>query len=340
MVERPSTFADEVELIDIFRVIWKWKYFIFVGTLVCSVIAYTLSILTPKVYRIDMVLRPGILKIAEGGKNTYIDSPENIKALIETGTFNKQVIDNVANVYSNDLPRSLNFKVDIPKRANTLKVSYETTNVDQGISILDSLSKLMLGKYNELVHYYQIGYETEIKLRQTEIDSQKAAVASSKRIIKHLQKRIDQLRSEVALINDNTNSLIKERNKFLVKNNKNDILSSILYTNTIQQNLSLANTYRNQINSYISDKENQKVTLEQTQNDIRKLLEEIKDFEFKKNSIQNIQILQPPISSPFPIKPKKKLNVMLATMVGFFTMVFLAFLLEYLAKHKSIKTET
>jgi uncharacterized protein involved in exopolysaccharide biosynthesis len=62
--------------------------------------------------------------------------------------------------------------------------------------------------------------------------------------------------------------------------------------------------------------------------------EEIEILEFKKDNVQNIQILKPPLSSPEPIKPKKKLIVILATMVGLFMMLFLSFFLEYISKNK------
>jgi len=62
--------------------------------------------------------------------------------------------------------------------------------------------------------------------------------------------------------------------------------------------------------------------------------EEIKILEFQKDNVQNIQIIKPPTSSTDPIKPKKKLIVILATMVGIFMMVFLSFILEYISKNK------
>ncbi len=62
--------------------------------------------------------------------------------------------------------------------------------------------------------------------------------------------------------------------------------------------------------------------------------EEIKILEFKKDNVQNIQILKPPTNSPYPIKPNKRLNVILATMVGLFMMVFLSFFIEYISKNK------
>ena len=58
--------------------------------------------------------------------------------------------------------------------------------------------------------------------------------------------------------------------------------------------------------------------------------EEIKILEYKKDNVQNIQILKPPTNSPDPIKPKKKLIVISATMIGLFLMVFISFFLEYI----------
>jgi len=65
------------------------------------------------------------------------------------------------------------------------------------------------------------------------------------------------------------------------------------------------------------------------------IAEEMKNLEFKKSYVQNIQILQPPKSSLSPVKPKKKLNVLLAGVVGLFLTIFLAFFIEYISKHKN-----
>jgi capsular polysaccharide biosynthesis protein len=329
-------FEERIELMNILRTVWKWKYLILIGTLAFAVIVGIISFHMTKIYQIDMIVMPGILKIDQGGKHTYIDSPENIKALIEAGTFNEQILENMGKANNKDLPKWLTFKVNIPNRSNTLKISYQISNIDQGINILSNLSRLLLEKYDKLVSYFQVKYEMQINPKKNEIDSLKVSLQSSKQIMKNIQERINQLTSEIALINKNTISLIEERDNLLSKGSTDKILSSILYINTIQQNLSLANTYKNEINEYSSQKENEKVELEKIQKKIKDTLEEIKNLEFEKKSIQNIQIVQAPISRPYPVKPKKKLNVMFAVVVGCFTMLFLAFLLEYIAKHKTI----
>ena len=86
---------DEIELIDLLRVIWKWKYLIIGGTLACALAAMVISLIMPKIFRIETIIRPGILSFGEDGESVYIDSPDNIKALIETGAFAKKILDNL-----------------------------------------------------------------------------------------------------------------------------------------------------------------------------------------------------------------------------------------------------
>ncbi len=79
---------DEIELMDYLLVIWKWKYIILAGTLAFGLLAAIISFIIwkqqPKMYRTNILLKPGILKIDETGKEVFIDTPENIKALIKS----------------------------------------------------------------------------------------------------------------------------------------------------------------------------------------------------------------------------------------------------------------
>ena len=105
--------------------------------------------------------------------------------------------------------------------------------------------------------------------------------------------------------------------------------------NTIQQNISLENSYRQEIDNCATRKEDEKFEFKELNRQLDQLLEDIKGLEFKKNSVQNIEILQPPTASPRPIKPKTKLSVVLAIVVGLFAMIFLTFFLEYIQRHRA-----
>ena len=523
---------DEIELIDLLRVIWKWKYLIIGGAIVCALAAAIISFAMPKIYSVDTILEPGILSIInEGGdqdRRVYIDSPENIKALIDVGSFE----DNISALLgkqskNNDFPKTIKFKTSIPKQSNALKVSYETSNVEQGIQILDSLNMLLLKKYNQLNQYYkkdfdgkvqlktskvseltnqisnvkneistvEVGYDNKImtistrisklrnqiskvkndistievqyisraKLNETKIlkisnqilkikndisnaksdteavvkqkankvDTIKATGAARKNQIKNLLQRIQEIELEIIRVNKNTDFLIEERNKLLASaKDENNILSSIMYISTIQQNIGYLNSLKNSINNIHNQVFQDRADIERLENDVRDLdiqkenlviqtnyridnlktqinnlendikdledenenlmkdktfkvenlksqinnldtdvielsaqkdnfkkqkkyqiatiqsqisdlesqrnytSEEIKTLEFKKENVQNIQILKPPMNGPDPIKPKKKLIVILATFIGAFMMVFISFFIEYISKNK------
>ncbi len=96
---RAYPYEDEIELMDYLLVIWKWKYLILAGTFGFALVAAIISFIAWKqqsqMYRTNIVLKPGVLKIDETGKKVYIDSPENIKTLIDNDLKSKNNKQNV-----------------------------------------------------------------------------------------------------------------------------------------------------------------------------------------------------------------------------------------------------
>ena len=300
---------DEIELIDLLRVIWKWKYLIIGGTAICAVVALVISLLLPKIYRIETVIRPGILNIGEEGKYTFIDTPENIKALIETGIFDNEILNSLSTKGVDNSPKILQFNITLPNNSSTIKVGYESADVDQGIEILSLLGKNLTGEYRNLVNYYQNEITRDINIKKAEIQNTESIKQSSQSNIKNIEKRIYELETELVLINENTIGLNKERNTLLSRNNdENSVLSVLLYSNTIQQNLQLANEYKDEIKNLKFEKESQLQIISKLNNELQILLAEIENLKFKKNSIQNIQIVRKPASNSIPVKPKNEVE--------------------------------
>ena len=493
-------YEDEIELMDYLKVLWKWKYLILLGTLVCIVVAAIVSFNMTKVYSVKTVLTPGMAKMDGNGQISYIASLQEIKTSIETGAFESTILKNIAVPNEEDLPQSLAFKVTTPKGSNALEVAYETPRVDLGLQILANLNKALLDKFDGIVRYYNEEYDIQISSKandsakiaekidkanndiltveaenqgkiseiqaqisskrsgmgrneagkegslsiienkisdkkseiernsaekvagteqsKNEIASLKARIVGKKKQIKNLGNRIADVKAEIIRISKNTDLLLKDRDKFLTSaKNENNILASIMYTTTIQQNIGYLNSLRSTVNNSHHQIFQENVGIEKLENDIKNIkvqisnlekqtkinngkllsdvedlhaqktnlvkqttyknetlksdmgdyksqiksleaqkdsrekslngkiialesqktyiIKEIKNLEFKKNYVQNIQILQPPKSSLSPIKPKKKLNVLLAGVVGLFLTVFLAFFIEYISRHKN-----
>lgn len=64
-----------------------------------------------------------------------------------------------------------------------------------------------------------------------------------------------------------------------------------------------------------------------------KLLEKKLETEQKLNSIEGIKVLEKPEASPSPVRPKKKLNIVVAGVLGLMVGVFAAFMVDYLKRN-------
>ncbi len=289
---------DEIELIDLLRVIWKWKYLIIGGALICGVAAMVISLVMPKIYRIETIIRPGILSFSEDGESVYIDTPDNIRALIETGAFSKKILDNLDESNAPDTPVELHFKVTLPKSSSTLKVNWDTPHVEQGIAILDLLGTFLMEEYGDLVGFFQNEIERDINIEKAGIQKISTMKRSHETNMENITKRIHELETEIVPINENTVYLNKERNKLLSKGkDESNILSILLYSNTIQQNLQLANGYKNEIKNLKLTRETELQKISELENEFQKRQAEIENLKIKKSNIQNIQIIQKPYSS-------------------------------------------
>jgi len=329
---------DEIELIDLLRVIWKWKYLIIGGTIVCAIAAMLISSIMPKIYRIETVIRPGILSFGEDGKSIYIDTPDNIKALTETGAFSKKILDNLEESNAPDIPGELHFRVTLPKSSSTLKINCDTPHVEQGIEILNLLGRFLMEEYGNLVSYFQNEIDRDINIQKAGIQKASAMKRSYENNRENITKRIHELETEIVFIDKNTTFLNQERKNLLSKGkDERNILSVLLYSNTIQQNLQLSSDYKTEIKDLKLKKETELQQISERENELQMRLAEMENLKIKKSNIQNLQIIQKPYSGKYPVKPKKMLNVILAASVGMFAMIFLAFLLEYISKKKERK---
>lgn len=334
MTDRPVDSRDEIELVEILRVIWKWKYLILVGTLVFGLAAGVISSNKPKVYRINMVLKPGVVRIDRFGRRMYVESSTNMKALLEAGTFNKEIRAYLNTLKEKNRPGPLQFRVTAPKQSNILKISYETQYVDTGIQILNHIPTLLQKEYAKEIRHFEKEYEDKIQLKKeslADLESKRRITQSS---IILFEKRLEELTSSIQNIKNNTNRLLQEKERYNADNNETSVEIDLSYSNTIRQNLHLMNTYKNQFARGLANKESTKLQLKRIEERIRFFSMEIANLSKEKSNIQYIQILQAPTSSARPVKPKTKVAIMLAFVVGLFMMLFLAFFLEYVFKYK------
>ena len=333
--DNESNENDFFDLVDILKVIWKWKFIILAGTLVFAVITAVISFNSEKVYRVEMTISPGILSISERGEIIHIDSSANISAMINTGTFDGKILEYLKNDNLNDLPDFFHFETYIPRFSETIKIAYETSNTNIGIKGLNYLLDCLTELYEKLVLHYKKKHEMEIDLINNTINNLKLRKKSEYKNIENINSRTAELKNEIGFITANTKMLSQERKKFISSNTQEDnILQALLYSNTIQQNLTLTNTYKDEINTFLQERENILQKISDFDKDISTAMIQIENITFNKDIIKNIHVIQQPTFDSKPVKPKIKLRILLAIIAGLFFMIFLAFLIEYIKKEK------
>jgi capsular polysaccharide biosynthesis protein len=338
MTDRPLESRDEIELIDILRVVWKWKYLILVGTVVFALIAGVTNLRRPKVYRIDMLLQPGVVRIDRLGRRIYVDSATNMQAILGGGTFNNKIRTHLKTLKVKNRLGPLKFRITALKKSNIIKISYETQFADTGIQILDYIPKLLQKEYAAEIRHFEKEYEDKIQSKKKELADfeNKKMITQSKIIV--FEKRLRELTLAIHNIEDDNRSLVDEKESYNKYNNETSVNIDLLYSSAIQQNLQLMNTYKHQFANALADKESSKLKLKSTEESISLVSKEIADLKKEKGSIKYIKVLQSPTSSLSPIKPKTKVAVMLAVVVGLFVTVFTSFFLEYLLRHRKKHT--
>jgi LPS O-antigen subunit length determinant protein (WzzB/FepE family) len=296
---------DTIELIDLLRVLWKWKWFIIIFALACAIAAGIITFSMAKVYEVSMIIEPGVIDIGPNGNFIYLDSSSNVESKIDSQAYNRRIFDKL-----HADPKKVNrrFRTTLPKNSNALKVSLEAGDPNKGIQALSILFHELVKEYK---HY--------IDSRKSELDQ---GIAMNRRQLDVGAAEKKYLEKEIAIVKANTDRIIAERDMLLKKRDSNpDNLSLLIYTNIIQQNM----IHYNDLNQRLSE----------LMTEIEKTRSEADMLQIKKESIENIRLIQEPESSIYPIKPKKKLNIALAFVVGLFVSVFVAFFMDYLQKAKS-----
>jgi uncharacterized protein involved in exopolysaccharide biosynthesis len=209
---------------------------------------------------------------------------------------------------------------------NILSSVMYINTIQQNIAYLNSLKNNINNTHHQVFQDRADIERLENDVRDLDIQKDNLVVQTNYRI-DNFKSQINNLENDIKDLEDQNEHLIKDKT-FKVENLKSQI-------NNLEGDVNELGAQRD---NFKKQKKYQIATIQSQIKDLESqrnyTTEEIKILEFKKDNVQNIQILKSPTNSPDPIKPNKRRNVMLATIVGLFMMVFLSFLLEYISKNK------
>lgn len=336
---QPRYEEDEIDLRELFRTIWKYKKFIIIFTSIVSILAIVYVFVKTPIYEATATLKVGSYKedklivpiestkdLAKQLNVLYIDAFKNVKnrkSWIEHISIVKgqdSYIEIKADALSNELAISEIKKVAafvLNKHTQTidevLKIkNLELNQLDDDISFLKENRLANMDKSLEYVKNTKLpSLDKDIKKIDEKIKTLKKQLLSSSRqtaknvstkVLTYMEKR--DINNELASLKDKVAKLQEERQK---------IIAVELPKLSKQRDENLNKALKQLMNS-------------------RELLEQ------KMQSLiyEETALVGKVLTNNYPIKPKKKLIVVVAFVTAFMLSIFLVFFMEFI---KSFKEE-
>jgi len=244
------------------------------------------------------------------------------------------------NIESKEIDKK-NIEEEINTLKNKLKISEERVkaiaeemkDVKSRIDKIEEEQRKVLKKGNDKNSLSILLYSNEIqnnlryyntldeKLSNEKITQENInlAVEEKKGTIKQVDNQIEQIRTQIDDIHTQIDDIHTQINN--VKTQIDDIHTQI---DNVKNEIGKINNEIDTINNGIIIKKNE----------IENVRNEITYWQERKARIDYTQLIKEPTSSLYPVSPRKKLNVMIAGVLGLMIFTVLAFFLDYLEKQK------
>jgi len=259
---------ENVEIYYYLRVVWKWKFLIICGTLLCTLLVGLLSYHNfkkqPQLFETTSIIHPGVKKKLQNGNIQPFIEPKDLINFIEGGARYK-LLDIISKSNEDGLTDLVNFSLDVSKQDNTLTITYKTYLENEGLKKLDLLFEVIKNNYNYLFHELLSDLEEKIQTKKMEMEMEKTRnefliyllktslmklKAKTQKIINEIafhEKRIIGLKKDLETVVESRRLLQKTEENLENSNDQNVTLLSILNSNIVQQNINSENQYKNQI---------------------------------------------------------------------------------------------
>ena len=299
---------NEIELIDIFRVLWKRRYLILLGTLLLTLGAAGISMVLPRVYEVSALVEPGIRPFADANGQIVnelpVILPEALRETILSGAYDGAIqkkLDISTAIYPG-------IKVSTPKNSTFVSISIESTDPEQAKAILDEL-------------LIQVNNDVQSKLgnEKNKIENEIQLAQISDRSISEKIKLIEKQMMDTAT---KIQEMEKTRQKS-ISTRSSDAMSVLLYSNEIQNQQIYLNNLQDSLHSLKTATLTSVVKMD--------------NLRLKLGMIQSTKVIKPPTIPNHPVKPKRALIVALAGFLGLMGSMMLAFLLEYFERSGGVR---
>jgi len=321
---------EKINLIDYLRVIWKWKWLIIAGVLICVIVAAIISLQMPKIFEVSMVIEPGIAGVNNFGDFVYIDSAENINEKINEEVYNRRV---EKALQLDPLKTRIKFKATLTRqKTNVIKVTsrWRESDINLGIKSTWQMINLLSDDYERIVQHRRGACDEQIKLKLNKIENTQNEIKMEHATLENIKQRREELLKEIRGVKENTGKIVQQRDVLLKNKIPDKDLSLLLYSTTIQQNVTYFNQLKDQNYGLMVSEKEMENKIDKLNKTIDDIGAQINTLTLEKELVSNIKIIQEPEASIYPIKPNKKKIIFFTGVAVLFVFVFLAFCIEYI----------
>jgi len=335
-----NEYEDEFVLMDYLNILWKKKWLIVIPTFFLVIAVGIISFLLAKKWEIDAIIVPSkFLVQTEGGRfeEIVIVDPKQIARQINEATYNNLI----ATELNLDIRNFPKLKAENLRDTNLVRISTKEKDTEKAKLILFSLFNHLKRQLDEKVDIEIKGIDSDIKSKEIEMLRIKREIKGNKNKFDIVKQRKKDIEREMNDIRKRIEALEKEQRLSLkrVNRSESESIAMLLYSNEIQKSLRYFNTLNELLSSKKIAEENIKLEIDNKEKIINQLENEIDNLNEKKGRIDYTQLIKEPTSSPYPVSPKKKLNVLIAGILSLMAFTMLAFFLESLEKQKAKSKE-
>ena len=228
------------------------------------------------------------------------------------------------------------------------KVDVEMKGIDTKITENENLIKLKELNIKDALN--------EIKLEGIEKNKIRQEILSSENKLKISEEREKNILEEMKTVKQRIDEIEAQQKEALAqKKEESEAISLLLYSNEVQNNFRYFNILDEKLsnekiireNLDLSIKERKesikisdtqidklKIGIDKIKNEMDNTKNDISLLRERKGQIDYAQLIKEPTPSLYPVSPRKKLNVVIAGILGLMIFTMLAFFIEYIKKHK------
>lgn len=301
MEEKRQMEYEEIDLMDYVKVIIKRKKLI-AGVLVVAVVtAGVISLVMPKVHKIDTAIEIGVVSNESGN----IEDPAQVLEKIKGDVYGITVREKL-NISEEKFPK---INAENKKDTNLITLQIDSDKTDQAKSVLDEINNLIIGKHEEKVKDSKDLLSKQIELKKKDIETANNDIERVKAKIGFLEEERNNLEAKVTALQ-----------KVLV------------YRQDAGSQFALFDT-KEKLESKKQEIENRHMEVNSLENRINAIGGEINSLEKQIKDIRLTKVVKIPTVSEKQVSPRPVLNVGIAGVLGLFIGVFVAFGKEWWEKN-------